>query len=75
MTTIKLYLNKFIKLPSFLKLIDNILKKIFLTKTKHSFLRLNKPYWIIINDDLLKFHDNDIRKEIKKEILFFKKIW
>lgn len=70
MTTIKLYLNKFIKFPTFLKLIDNILKKIFLTKTKHSFLKLNKPYGIIINDNLLKFHDNDIRKDIKKEFLW-----
>lgn len=44
---------------------DKILKNIFLPKTYKSFERLNKPYWIIIRDDLLKFHDDDKRIEIR----------
>ena len=51
-----------------LNLIDLILKKIFLPITiKHNNLIWN-PYWIIINDEILKFHNNDIRKNIKKEL-------
>lgn len=48
--------------------IDNFLKTLFLPKTLKSYNNLNNPYWIIINNDLLKFHDNDIRKQIKKEL-------
>lgn len=49
--------------------LDLVVKKIFLPKTLRHFKKLWKPYWIIVNDDLLKFHDNDIRKKTKKEIL------
>ena len=49
-----------------LNLIDKLLKNIFLPKTKKSFAKLGNPFWVIITDSLLKFHDKDIRKEIKK---------
>ncbi|MDD2907069.1 MAG: hypothetical protein PHH98_00360 [Candidatus Gracilibacteria bacterium] len=49
--------------------VDYLIKIIFLPKTLKHFEKLGKPYGIIINDDLLKFHDNDIREKIKKEIM------
>jgi hypothetical protein len=52
-----------------LKKWDNFLKKIFLPKTLKHYKKLSKPFGVIINDNLLKFHDKDIRKKIKKEIL------
>jgi len=45
--------------------IDNLIKKIWLPKTLKTYNKLNKPYWIIINDNMLKFHNNDIRKNLK----------
>jgi len=50
-------------------ILDKIVKKLLLPKTLSHFEKIWKPYWVIINDDLLKFHNNDIRQEIKKEIL------
>lgn len=50
-------------------LFDKILKKIFLPHTLKNFESIWKPYWIIINDDMLKFHNNDIRWQLKKELL------
>lgn len=49
--------------------VDQLLKNIFLPKTLKNYEKLWKPYWIIINDDMLKFHNNDIRKKIKKDSL------
>ena len=46
-----------------------IFKKIFLAKTLKSYNKLKKPYWVIINNDLLKFHNRDIRKEVRLTIL------
>lgn len=69
MTTLKLYLNRFVVFPNLLKIFDNLIKKFFLKKTLNHYEKLNKPYWIIINDNLLKFHNKDIRKQIKKELL------
>jgi hypothetical protein len=45
------------------------MKKIFLKKTLKNYEKLNKPYWIIINDKMLKFHNNDIRKEMRDNII------
>jgi hypothetical protein len=59
---------KFKKL-NLLSNLDNILKNIFLTKTLNHYEKINKPYWIIINDNMLKFHNWDIRKKIKKELV------
>jgi len=48
---------------------EKILKKIFLPRTKKSFQKLWKPFWVIISDDMLKFHDKDRRKEIRDILL------
>ena len=56
-------------LDKIITILDKIVKKLLLPKTLSHFEEIWKPYWVIINDDLLKFHNNDIRKEIKKEIL------
>ena len=68
MQTLKFIL---IKVPyfSFTYVLDNICKKIFLWKTLRHYKNLWKPYGVIINNDLLKFHNNDIRKQIKRELL------
>jgi hypothetical protein len=50
------------------KFLDKILKKIFLPKTLRQYKKLWKPFWVIVNDNLLKFHDKDIREKIIKEI-------
>lgn len=52
------------------KKIDLFLRNIFIKKTIKSYEKLWKPYGIIINNNMLKFHDNDIRKKIKKELWF-----
>lgn len=56
-------------LDKIITILDKIVKKLLLPKTLSHFEKIWKPYWVIINDDLLKFHNNDIREEIKKEIL------
>lgn len=56
-------------LDKIITILDKIVKKLLLPKTLSHFEKIWKPYWVIINDDLLKFHNNDIRQEIKKEIL------
>lgn len=48
---------------------EKILKKILLPKTEKSFHDLWKPFGVIINDTMLKFHDTDKRKEIRKNLL------
>lgn len=45
---------------------EMILKTLFIEKTKKSFQKLWKPYWIIINDHMLKFHNNDKRIDFSK---------
>ena len=47
--------------------LDKILKKIFLPKTIKTYNKIWKPYWIIINENMLKFHNWDIRKEISEK--------
>lgn len=49
--------------------IENILKKIFLPKTLKHYEKIWKPYGIIISDDILKFHNGDIRKKVRNKIL------
>ncbi len=61
--------KKIILLDKIIVILDKIIKKILLPKTLNHFEKIWKPYWVIINDDLLKFHNKDIRKKIKKEIL------
>lgn len=49
-----------------LRIVNNICKKIFLPKTIKTYNKIWKPYWVIINENMLKFHNWDIRKEIAK---------
>lgn len=44
--------------------LNKFFKKIFLPKTMKHFHKIWRPYWVIINDNMLKFHNWDIRKEI-----------
>ena len=53
----------------FVSNLNTILKKIFLPKTLKHFEEIWKPFGVIINDDLLKFHNGDIREKIKKELI------
>jgi len=48
---------------------ESCLKFFFLPRSKKSFQKLWKPFWVIISDNMLKFHDKDKRKEIR-EIIF-----
>ncbi|PID87644.1 hypothetical protein CSB07_00480 [Candidatus Gracilibacteria bacterium] len=52
-----------------LDILEIILKKVFIKKSIKRYNSLGKPFGIIINDDILKFHDNDIRREIKKNLI------
>jgi hypothetical protein len=49
--------------------LNDLFKKLFLPKTLKHYKKLWEPFWVIINDDLLKFHDNDIRQKVKEAIL------
>jgi len=55
-TTKEVILNK---IPDYhpLTLLNNLLKKIFLPKTLRHYEKIGKPYGVIINDNLLKFHN------------------
>lgn len=59
---------KIANIPNILTILNNIIKSIFIKRTYSHYKSLWKPYWIIINDNMLKFHDNDIRKQIQKEL-------
>ncbi len=61
--------NSFWNNSNLLNICNEILKKIFLPKTLKNYEKLNQPYGIIINEDILKFHNNDKRKEIQKDLL------
>ncbi len=51
----------------FIWLINSFFRKIFIKKTLNHYKSIWKPVWIIINDNMLKFHNNDIREKIKKK--------
>lgn len=51
-----------------LNYIEVAIKNLFLKKTLTTYEKIWKPFWIIINDNMLKFHNSDIRKEIKQEL-------
>jgi len=53
-----------LKYFSILKYINSFLKKIFLTKTLKHYKKIGKPYGVIINNIMLKFHNWDVRKKI-----------
>jgi len=50
-------------------ILEKILKVIFLSRTKKSFHKLWKPFWVVISDTMLKFHDKDKRIEIRDKII------
>lgn len=69
-------LNRFLHFTSIqskwqkiLNQLEKLLKKIFLKKTIKTYEKLKKPFWVIINNDMLKFHDKDIRKDISKNLV------
>ena len=39
-----------------------IIRKLWLPHTLQTYKKLSKPWWVIISDTVLKFHDNDQRK-------------
>lgn len=65
---IKYKSKTFLKFNFLISFFDKICKKIFLPKTLKHFEKIWKPFGVIINNDLLKFHNNDIRKEISKNL-------
>lgn len=48
--------------------LESFLKTHFLPKTLRHFELLWKPYGVIIGEDILKFHDKDMRKEVREKI-------
>lgn len=52
-----------------LNLLEKLLKYFFISKTKKSFIKLWSPFGVIIDNDMLKFHDKDIRKEVRDKII------
>ncbi|MDD4529972.1 MAG: hypothetical protein PHO80_00255 [Candidatus Gracilibacteria bacterium] len=52
-----------------LDLLENFLKKIFLPKTLEHKKKLGDPFGLIVSDNILKFHDNDKRIKIRKQII------
>ncbi len=61
--------NKEIKNNFILDFLENILKNIFIKKSLKSYNNLENNFWVIINYDMLKFHDNDKRKKIRDTII------
>jgi hypothetical protein len=49
--------------------LDTFLQKIFLPKTIAHRESLGNPVGIIVNEDILKFHNNDQREDIKKSLV------
>jgi len=52
-----------------LTFVNSMLKKMLITKTMKTYKNLWKPYGIIINDHMLKFHNHDKRKKIRDELI------
>ena len=46
----------------FISLFENLIKKIWLPRTLKTYETLEKPWWVVISDVMLKFHDNDKRE-------------
>jgi hypothetical protein len=49
--------------------LNSLFKRLFLSRTLKHYEKIWKPFWVIINDNMLKFHNWDIREKVKKEIL------
>ena len=50
--------------------VNFLLKKILLPRTLASYAKLWFPSWVVINDDMLKFHDQDRRIQIRNSIFW-----
>ena len=53
---------------SFLSLLEKPIKKLWLPKTLRTYEKLGKPWWVVISDTMLKFHDNDQRKNCRDSV-------
>ena len=53
---------------SFPTFLNKLFKFFFLSKTLRHFEKIWKPFWVIITNNLLKFHNNDLRKKIRNEL-------
>jgi len=60
---------------SFWDYCEKLLKSIFLPRTEKNFQKLWKPSWVVISDTMLKFHDQDKRKEIRNTIFSQREKW
>lgn len=49
--------------------IDRVIEYVFLPKTLKNYEKLWKPTGVVVSDNMLKFHDQDRRVEIRDEIL------
>lgn len=47
----------------FFSFFEKLIRKIWLPKTMKTYEQLWRPWWVVISDAMLKFHDNDQRKE------------
>ena len=54
---------------SFLSIFENLIKKLWLSKTLRTYEKLGKPWGVVISDTMLKFDDNDQRKVYKDTLL------
>lgn len=57
-----LFLQKIGLISGFPSLLETPIKKLWLPKTLKTYEKLWKPWWVVISDTMLKFHDNDQRK-------------
>lgn len=49
--------------------LNKLVRFFFLPRTMRSYKKLGQPEWVIISEDMLKFHDADRRKEVRDRIL------
>jgi predicted nucleotidyltransferase len=42
---------------------ESLIRRMWLPKTLRSYQKLGKPWWVVISDTMLKFHDQDVRRE------------
>lgn len=49
---------------------NSLIRVFLLPKSLSKYEKLWKPFWVIINDSMLKFHDKDARKSIRDQVFF-----
>ncbi len=60
--TWKLFFIRLGNIFGFFSLFESVVKKVWLPKTLKTYETLRKPWWVVISDSMLKFHDQDVRK-------------